>query len=110
MPALSECLSPSEVSSVTYAVLMANSRSAAGCLTFVRPRIVSSSPNGQLRGGRGALELSLVLLEAGDARFHRRVRHEQRGHGLLDARRNDEEGVHAAHLAQVLIGHPLHRA
>jgi len=42
--------------------------------------------------------------------FHRRVRHEQRGDRLLDARRHDEEGVHAAHCAQVLVGHPLHGA
>ena len=42
--------------------------------------------------------------------LHRGVRREERLHGALDARRHDEERVHALGLAQVLRRHALHGA
>ncbi len=48
MPATSRWVSSSEVSSVTCAVVIANSRSRAGCLTLVRPRIESRRPKSEV--------------------------------------------------------------
>src|SRR3954454_16365269 len=99
---------PSEVSSVTCAVAMANSRSAFAVDSFLRPpRIESRNPNALGRDRR--LQLGLHPLERLDALLHRRVRQEQRVHRRLHARGDDEERVHPLGLTQVLVGHALHR-
>src|SRR3954454_23857706 len=68
-------LSPISVSSVTPAVLIANSRSAAGCLILRLPVRTSKRPMGPRL--RLALELRLEALEGGDPLLHRRVGREQ---------------------------------
>src|SRR5205823_12599061 len=72
-------LIPSPVSIVTFAVLLANSRSGAGLSSLRRPVRMSRRPT---RLG-GALELSLEALEARDPGLERRVRRDQRPHRLL---------------------------
>src|SRR5262249_53716512 len=97
------------VSSVTYAVDIANSRSAAGALSFLRPpRIASKSPMPRsLRGGeRAGLQLALVLHELLDALLHRRVRREQPGDDLL--RRGDVERAQLVGDAQVALRQLVH--
>src|SRR3954463_5843490 len=99
---------PSSISSLTYAVDMANSRSAAGCLSSRLPRRMSKSPTPKSLSGDAALELRLQALQGGDALLHRRVRGEQLAEPLADARREDEERVHLARRAQVLLRDPVH--
>src|SRR4051812_50093186 len=65
-----ELLRPSSVSRVTPAVLIANSRSAAGCLILRLPVRTSKRPM-DLRL-RLALQLRLEALERGDPLLHRR--------------------------------------
>src|SRR5688572_30277086 len=82
----------SSMSSLTYAVDIANRRSAAGCLSSRLPLRMSRKPTcGSL--DRLALELRLEALEGGDPLLHRRVRREQALDALADARREDEERV-----------------
>src|SRR5919106_1803911 len=81
-PAAPREVIPSPVSSCTYAVDIANSRSGAGPLSLRRPpSSASKKPN-----LGGDLELALVLHEPLDALLHRRMRHEQRLDRPLDAR------------------------
>src|SRR4051812_25978808 len=84
---------PSEISSVTCAVAIANSLSALALASFFRPpRIESRNPT-RLRSHR-RLQLRLEPLQCLDALLHRRVSHEQRVDRRLDAGRDDEERVH----------------
>src|SRR5512134_3261515 len=109
IPADLRCSSPSAVASVTCAVVIANRRSGAGSATFLLlpPSRASRNPTPQSLGG--ALQLRLELLQALDALLHRRVSREDALDRALDARRDDEEGVHALGLAQVPRGDRLHR-
>src|SRR3954454_16646127 len=105
------------VSSVTYAVEIANSRSClAGPATLRRPRSASRNPmrGRSLEGGLGGgpdrpLQLLLEPLQAGDARRDRRVGREDVGDRLLRLGRDDEERVQALGGAQVLRRDALHR-
>src|SRR5690242_17961943 len=78
-------LSPSSLSIVTYAVLIANRRSGAGCASLRFPRRMSISPMPERL--RRALQLRLEALERGQALLERRVRREQLGQRLARARR-----------------------
>src|ERR1700709_2271130 len=105
LPAL--CCS-SVISSVTYAVLIANSRSGAGCARLRLPRRMSSRP--MPRRLRGALQLRLEALQRGEALLHRRVRGEEAGQGLARLGREDVEGRQLARRAQVALRDALHAA
>src|SRR5215213_7136293 len=104
--ALPVLLRPSCISSVTCAVVIANTRSVGAAFLIWRlPRMTSRKPTrGRLRG---ALELRLEALQGGDPLLHRRVRGEQAA-DLADGR--DEEGLQLAGGAQVLLRDPLHAA
>src|SRR5690349_9391162 len=105
MAALPVVVSSSSISSLMYAVDMANRRSAAGCLSSRFPRRMSKRPMGRSLDAL-ALELRLEPAQRLDALLHRRVRREQ----AADARREDEERVQLARGAQVLLGDLRHAA
>src|SRR5262245_5744123 len=86
--------SSSSISSLTYAVDIANRRSAAGCLSSRLPRRMSRKPMTGLNGS--PLQLGLEPLQGRDPLLDRRVRREQAGDALADARGEDEEGVQLA--------------
>src|SRR3954454_19371190 len=107
--ALPDVRSSSSISSLMYAVDMANRRSAAGCFSSRLPRRMSRKPMpGSL--GQLALELGLQALQGGDPLLHRRVRREQVADALADAGREDVEGVQLARRAQVALRDPGHAA
>src|SRR3954452_24442336 len=101
-------LRPIPVSSVTPAVLMAYSRSAAGCLILRLPVRTSKRPMGPRL--RLALELRLEALEGGDPLLHRRVGREQARDRALDARREEVERAQLAGGPQVLLRDAVHAA
>src|SRR3954454_15394684 len=72
----------SSVSNVTYAVVIANSRSGAGLARSRLPRMTSRKPTPGLCGGGKALELGLEALQRGDALLDRRVTREDRADPL----------------------------
>src|SRR5919197_190334 len=83
---------PSVISSVTCAVVIANTRSVGtGFLIARLPRRTSKRPMGDRLGG--ALELRLEALESGDAPLEGGVRGEQAAEPLPDARREDVDGL-----------------
>src|SRR4051812_6069163 len=107
LPALD---SPISSSSVTCAVLMANTRSVgAGCLSERLPRMTSNRPMPR-RLRRRALQLALQALQRRDALLHRRVGGEQVAQRLAGAGGEDEEGLQLTGRAQVLLGDALHPA
>jgi len=86
MPATPRDVSSSSVWSVTYAVLIANSRSGAGCLSLRLPLMTSNRPTRRrLRRGlrRYALELGLEPLQRRDPLLHGRVCREERATAAL---------------------------
>src|SRR4051812_50228577 len=87
--ARSALLSPSAVSSVTPAVLMANRRSAAGCLILRLPVRTSRKPMAPRL--RPALELRLQPLQRLDALLHRRGGGGQAGGRAPPPRRGEGE-------------------
>src|SRR5690349_23000819 len=89
-----EVVSSSSSSSLTYAVDIANRRSAAGCLSSRLPRRMSKRPMAY-RLNALALKLRLQALERGDALLDRRVGGEE----AADAGREDEERVQLARRA-----------
>src|SRR3954451_14527989 len=114
IPALPRDVMPCSVSSVTYAVVIANSRSGAGAFSLRLPSRASMKPMalGSLRGRRdGALlELLLEAAQALDPGLHRRVGREEVEQRLLRARREDVEGVELGVRPQVVLRDALHRA
>src|SRR4051794_9195748 len=102
-------LSPMSVSSVTPAVLIANSRSGAGPLILRLPVRTSRKPMRPLRL-RLTLQLRLQALQRRDPLLHRRVGGEQAGDRALDLRREDVERAQLARCPQVLLRDALHAA
>src|SRR6185312_4336965 len=80
------------VSKVTYAVLMANSRSSAGWASLRLPVRMSRKPTPARRSAGRALQLGLVAGQRLQAGLDRRVGREQRGDRRLDLGREDVEG------------------
>src|SRR5689334_21848108 len=82
----------SDVSSVTYAVLIANSRSGAGPASLRRPSSTSKKPIAStpvpVRLARG-LKLGLEALQRRDPLLQRGMRAEEARHGLLGLGRED---------------------
>src|SRR5438874_756280 len=88
--------SPRSVSSVIRAVVIAKSRCSSAFLSFLRPKRTSVRPKPTLgRGVDRAAHLARDLREAGEPLFERRMVHEELGGPRLDARGDDEEGIHA---------------
>src|SRR4051794_41331509 len=78
---------PSSISSVTCAVVIANTRSVGTGFLIARfPRRTSRRPMGERLGG--ALELRLEPLQRGDALLHRRGRSAE-GAAVLCSRREE---------------------
>src|SRR5829696_5434201 len=97
---------PSCISSVTCAVVIANTRSVgAACLIWRLPRRTSRKPmDSRLRG---ALQLRLEALQRGDPLLHRRVRRKEAADA---ADRRGEELLQLAGRAQVLLRDLLYAA
>src|SRR5215217_2416139 len=102
-------LSPSSISSLICAVVIANTRSVAtGFLSWRLPRRTSRNPIPGRLGG--ALELRLEALQGGDALFHRRMRGEEVAERLAGAGGEDEERLELARRAEVALRDSLHAA
>src|SRR4051812_7558962 len=114
IPALPRDVMPCAVSSVTYAVVIANSRSGAGAFSLRLPSRASMNPMtpAPLRGRRDGALLQLLLeaAQALDPGLHRRVRREEVEERLLGARGEDVERVELGVGPHVVLRDALHRA
>src|SRR5215212_31519 len=114
IPATPRELIDSSVSNVTYAVLIANSRSGAGLASLRLPAMMSNRPMRSVPEREGALgralQLRLEAAEGRDALLERRVRREEVHQRLLRVGREDVEGRQLLGGAQVPLRDPLHRA
>src|SRR5690242_13978316 len=99
--------SPRLVSSVIWAVEMANSRSSVGFATLVRPSSPSRNP---MRRGLERLELALELAQLLQPGLERRMVGDERREAALQTRGDDEELVQALGHAHVLLRDAAHRA
>src|SRR4029079_12100987 len=95
--------SPSSVSSVIRAVEIANSFSCCAFGSYFRPKRTSVRPKLERAWIDRAAHLTGDLGEPGEALLERRMRLEELRAGLLPPGRDDEERIHAGHLAQVLL-------
>src|ERR1700742_4520882 len=91
---------PSSVCSVTQAVARAKSLSSRGSDSFFRPKRTSLIPKWRLYVTLGdrTPHLARDLRQCGEALLQRGMVHEELRGRRLDARRDDEERVHALHL------------